>query len=162
VLLEECRHDGGYLCQRPSFHESTKSCVRGTTKALMAYACFPDLWHETSCRNLVDYFLNRGMIYRSDSPGTLIRDEMVLLNFPFLISVSMLELLYAMSKMGYGKHPAMDDLWQRLEERRDGEGLYPVDGYPACLFTPGPKKKPNKWVTLYAYLSLQQRDQTEE
>ena len=42
----------------------------------------------------------------------------------------MLELLYAMSEMGYGKHPAMDELWDRLEGRRDDNGRYPVDWYP--------------------------------
>ena len=158
VLLSDSRHDGGYLCRRPSFGESTKSCVRGTTKALMAYASFPDLWREESCRRVVDYFLNRNMIYRSDSPGTLIRDEVVSLSFPFLIPVSMLELVYAMSTMGYGKHAGMSDLWKRLEARRDSRGFFPVDRYPATLFTPGPKGKPNKWVTLYAYLALQRRE----
>ena len=65
VLLEDVRHDGGYLCQRPSFKASTKSCVRGTVKALMAFAAYPDLWHIEACRRLVDYFLNRNIGIRN-------------------------------------------------------------------------------------------------
>lgn len=160
ILVEDARHDGGYLCIRDSFNERTKSCIRGSVKALMAFTEYRDLWDTPTCRGLIEYFLNRRMIYRTDDPKTLVRGELVQLGFPFLISASMLELLYSMSRMGYGTHPAMHELWRTLEERRDGEGRYPVERYPSCLFTPGPKGEANKWVTLYAYLSLKHREDT--
>ena len=158
VLLDDVRHDGGYLCNRPGSHAGTKSCIRGSVKALMAFAQYPELWEEKSCLDLVQYFLNRNMLYRSDSSGTYVRGEMVSLTFPFVISVSLLELAYAMSVMGYGNHPGMQDVWKLLEQRMDEDGRYPVDWYPPTLFTPGPKGKPNKWVTLYVYLSRKYRN----
>ncbi|MFZ6028327.1 MAG: hypothetical protein ACOYYS_11485 [Chloroflexota bacterium] len=154
VLLEDWRADGGYLCGRPSFNAKTKSCIRGTVKALMAFAELPELWESERCKALVDYFLRRRVLYKSGQPGELIRGEVVATVFPFVISASLLEPLYALGRMGYGHHPALGDAWQRLEARRDGQGRYILDHSPRTLFDAGPGGRPNKWVTLYALLAL--------
>lgn len=158
VLLDDVRHDGGYLCERSSFNAQTKSCIRGSIKALMAYAELPELWHTPQCRQLVDYFLRRRVYHRTDRPDEVIRDELTIIIFPFVISGSLLEPLYALSRMGYGADPALAPAWQQLVSKRDAEGRYPVDGYPPTCFTPGPKGQPNKWTTLYAYLAMKHRE----
>jgi hypothetical protein len=154
VLLNDWRADGGYLCDRPTFHSTTKSCIRGTVKALMAFAELPEYWQSERCLALVDYFLCREVIYKSTQPGELIRGEVVSTRYPFVISVSLLEPLYALSRMGYGDHPALIPAWQYLEARRDEQGRYLLDRSPLSIFQVGPYGQPNKWVTLYAYLAL--------
>jgi len=154
VLLDDWRADGGYLCIRPTFGPKTKSCIRGAHKALMAFAELPELWDTARCKALVDYFLRRQVIYKSRRPGELIRGEVVATIFPFIISASLLEALYALSRMGYAEHPALADAWKQLEAKRDDQGRYLLDRSLKATFNAGPDGQPNKWVTLYAYLAL--------
>lgn len=157
VLVEDVRFDGGYLCDRDSFGPHTKSCIRGSIKALLAFAHYPDLWETERCQQLVDYFLRRRLLYRNNQPGQLVRGEMAELRFPFVISGSLLEPLVALSIMGYGQHEALAPAWELLHNRFDAEGKLVVDWYPPTVFTPGPKGKPNKWTTFYGYLALRRR-----
>ena len=155
VLLNDWRFDGGYLCDRPSFMvKKTKSCIRGSQKALMAFAELPEYWQHERCQALVDYFLRRQVIYKKSHPGEIIRSEVVASVFPFVINASLLESLYALSKMGFSKHPALDPAWQYLEAKRDEQGRYILDHSRQGIFNAGPNGQPNKWVTLYAYQAL--------
>ena len=157
TLVENVRQDGGYLCVRPNFTEKTKSCIRGTLKALMAYAEIPALWKHESCQKTVCYFLNRKVYFKHPELTERIRGGMVAV-FPFVISSSLLEPLYALSKMGYGKHAALQDAWGQLEQRKTSDGKYLLDWHPPAIFIPGKKKEPNEWVTFYALLAKKHRE----
>ena len=158
VLLNDVRFDGGYLCIRRSFKEETKSCIRGSIKALTAFAVLPELWDTPRCQQLVDYFLRRRLFYRMDRPDDIIRErELTSVIFPPVIGGSLLETICALSMMGYGDHPALQPAWERLTEKTDDQGRVVLDGYPPTLFTPGPKGEVNKWTTLYAQLALRAR-----
>jgi hypothetical protein len=157
VLLADERFDGGYLCDRPTFKATTKSCIRGSIKALMAFAVLPELWETARCRQLVDYFLRRRVLYRTRHPETLVRDELVHTSFPFVIAGSLLEPLYALSRMGYGQDERLQSAWDILESKRDDAGRYILDWYKQTIFDPGGKGQPNKWVTLYACLAQKYR-----
>jgi len=154
VLVADDRWDGGYLCERSSFSTQTKSCIRGSIKALAAFAALPELWGSERCQKLVSYFLRRRVYYRMTEPDQIIRDELVGAIFPFVIQGSLLEPLHALSVMGYGRHEALNDAWERLAAKRDESGRYILDWYPPSYFTPGRKDTANKWVTLYAYLAV--------
>jgi rubredoxin len=154
VLLNDTRHDGGYLCDRSTFNAQTKSCIRGSIKALTAFAMLPDLWETPRCKQLVDYFLRRRVFYRMNRPDEVIRGELTSVIFPFVISGSLLESLWALSTMGYGDHPALQPAWEQLAIKTDDQGRVVLDWYPPTLFTPGPKGEVNKWTTLYAQLAL--------
>ncbi len=154
VLLSDWRHDGGYLCDRPGFAPETKSCFRGAVKALAAFAELPELWESERCRALVNYFLGRQVIYKSRRPGVLVREEAAQSAFPFVISASLLEPLYALSRMGYRDHPALQAAWEQLEQKRDAQGRYLLDRSPQKVFDAGPVGQPNKWATFYAYRAL--------
>jgi hypothetical protein len=154
VLVADDRWDGGYLCDRSSFSSKTKSCIRGSTKALTAFAALPELWDSERCQKLVSYFLKRRVFYRMTEPDQVIRNELVGTIFPFVIGGSLLEPLYALSVMGYGQHEALSDAWGRLAAKQDEAGRYILDWYPPSYFTPGKKGQANKWSTLYAYLAL--------
>jgi hypothetical protein len=154
ILISDWRNDGGYMCDRSSFNSETKSCIRGTQKALMAFAELPELWQSERCRALVDYYLRRNVIYKSNQPGELIRGEVTATVFPFVINASLLESLYPLSKMGYGKHPALHAAWEFLETKHDDQNRYLLDHSRQTIFNAGPNGQPNKWVTFYAYLAL--------
>jgi hypothetical protein len=98
------------------------------------------------------------VIFKSNRPGELIRGEMVATVFPFVINASLLEPLYALSCMGLGKHPALNDAWQYLKAKRNHQGRYILDHSRQSIFNAGPNGQPNKWVTLYAWLALQQQE----
>jgi hypothetical protein len=158
VLLNDKRFDGGYLCIRRTFNEKTKSCIRGSIKALTAFEVLPDLWGTPRCKQLVDYFLRRRLFYRMDRPDEIIRErELTSVIYPPVIGGSLLETLGALSTMGYGNHPATQPAWERLVQKTDDQGRVILDGYPPTLFTAGPKGEVNKWTTLYAQLALQAR-----
>lgn len=153
ALLEDWRPDGGYLCDRPSFNPKTRSCIRGAVKALAAFAELPEHWQSDRCLALVDYFLRRHVIYKSRRPGEIIREEVVSLSYPFVINASLLEPLLALSRMGYGDHPALGDAWAILDSKKDGEGRYIMDRTWNTVFKAGANGQPNKWVTFYSYLA---------
>ena len=157
VLLNDRRFDNGYLCERLSFDEKTKSCIRGSVKALMAFSELPEYWQHDRCIALVNYFLDRQVIYKKGKPGELIRGEVVSADFPFTWTATLLKTLYALSRMGYGNHPALKDAWQHLESKRDAEGHFRLDRSRLGIFNAGPNGQPNKWVTLYACLALSAR-----
>jgi hypothetical protein len=69
TLESDIRLDGGYLCRRSSFKAKTKSCIRGTLKALMAYAEIPSLWNRPGCCRTAEYFLGRRIFFRKDRPS---------------------------------------------------------------------------------------------
>ena len=154
VLVNDGRTDGGFLCDRPSFTVKTKSCIRGTLKALTAFAELPELWGSERCKALVDYFLRRQVIFKNGRPGELIRDEVATTIFPFVINASLLESLLALSRMGYGNHPALQPAWQALNTKRDAQGRYVLDRSLNSIFNAGPNGQANKWTTLYAYRAL--------
>jgi hypothetical protein len=154
TLLADEQSDNGYLCRRPAFNDQTKSCIRGSTKALMAFAALPAYWDHPRCQALVDYFLRRRIFYRSGGSTEVIRRELVSTIFPFVISGSLLEPLYALSRMGYANHPALEPAWQALLEKTDAEGRVCLDWHPPSPFVPGKKGEANKWTTLYAAMAL--------
>jgi hypothetical protein len=160
VLLADERFDGGYLCDRPTFKATTKSCIRGSIKALMAFAVLPELWETARCRQLVDYFLRRRVLYRTTRPEEIIRSELVQTRFPFMIGGSLLEPLYALSRMGYGQDERLQPAWDILESKQDQTERYILDWHPSTLFKPGDKGQPNKWTTLYVSLAYKYREQS--
>ncbi len=162
LMLAAARPDGGYLCD---WHEGkykrrvVKSCIRGSTKVLLGFAMLPELWDSTRCRELVDYFLKRRVCFRMDQPDDAVNWEVTSTLFPTTWRASLVELLYALSVMGYGRHPAVDAAWAQLETKHDGQGRYRLDWTPTnSYFKPGRRGEPNKWVTLYAYLALKHRE----
>ena len=119
----------------------------------MAFAALPELRETGRCQQLVDYFLRRRILFRTDRPDEVIRSELMRIGFPFMINGSLLEPLYALSRMGYGQDERMQAAWVMLESKQDQTGRYILDWCPQGYFKPGPKGQTNKWATLYAYLA---------
>lgn len=157
LMLETERQDGGYLCD---LHEGkyktreVKSCVRGSTKAILAFAELPEYWQHPRCLQLVDYFLKREVLWSSNNPQSFVSKDFGILNFPITWGSSLWEPIYALSKMGYGSHPKMQRAWEHLDSRKDEIGRVPLDFTPAqAPWKVGKRGEPNPWLTLYVQLA---------
>jgi hypothetical protein len=153
LLIHTSREDGGYLCD---WHEgkyktrSVKSCIRGSVKALLAFSEFPACWDHPRCRQLVDYFLRRGGIFQSTHPGIPVNQDMLSLSFPITWRANAWEVLYALSKMGYGRDERLQAAWTLLENKADPAGRYPLDWTPTqCPWKVGERGEASKWITFY-------------
>lgn len=162
LLVANDRFDGGFLCDALEGKHGlspTKSCIRGSVKALAAYAEFPELWASPRCKALVDYFLKRHGVFRSTKATSNRRQKPILpelaeTRFPFVWRATVLEILYALSRMGHGRHPALDECWALLESHRDGQGRYILSREErGSYFVPNKQGDPCKWITLYALLA---------
>jgi hypothetical protein len=157
LIASSIRHDNGYLCD---LHEGkkkkgkpVKSCFRGTIKVLFGLAEFPSTWEKTSVKALVEYFLNRDILFQRSKPNDLVVKNAGALVFPFTYRSSMLESLYPLVKMGYGKHPKFQRAWELFDFKKLSNGKFPLDWNPVNKYLkPGNKGEENKWITFYAYL----------
>jgi len=166
LMLTTERPDNGYLCET---HEGkrkkrpVKSCIRGSLKALRAFAELPEYWQHPRCLGLVDHFLERDGIFRRDDMQTPVKHELEMNLFPFTWRSSLLEVLLALSKMGYGNDERLTRAWTILEERRDEEGRYILDWTPhQCPWKVGKRGEANMWVTFYALLAKKYRESVGE
>jgi hypothetical protein len=157
LLLNTSRPDGGYLCD---MHEGkyktrpTKSCIRGSVKALLAFSLLPEYWKHEGCLELVEYFLRRGGIYKSTNQSLLVNKDMERNSFPITWRANVFEVLYSMGKIGYGDDERLEKAWKHMDSRRDGVGRYCLDWTPSqSPWKVGKRGEPNKWVTLYSYLA---------
>lgn len=158
LLLTAERPDGGYLCD---LHEgkyktrATKSCIRGSAKALLAFSELREYWDHPRCQALVEYFLKREVLFRTSDLDQAINHDVTRTHFPITWRAGLTEMLYALSKMGYGANAELNRAWEILESKRDDEGKYCLDWTPKqALLKPGKRGQANKWVTFYALLSL--------
>jgi hypothetical protein len=157
LMLRTVRVDGGYLCD---MHEGkyktreTRSCIRGCVKALMAFAEMPEYWDHPRSLALVDYFRVREGIFKSRDLTKPINKDVNTTRFPIAWRASITDILYALSRMGYGREVWLARAWDALEQKKDPHGRYILDWAPAqAPLKPGPRSEANKWVTLYALLA---------
>ncbi|MGA2502677.1 MAG: hypothetical protein ABSG01_01140 [Anaerolineales bacterium] len=162
LINQTCRRDGGYLCD---IHEgktrtnSVKSCFRGSVKALVAFSEFPNYWDEPRCKQLLNYFLGRGGIFQSDHPGIPVNRDVENLSFPITWRANSFEVLYALSKMGYGKDERLRAAWTALERHADPADRYRLDWTPTqCPWVVGRRGDVNKWITFYVEAARKYRE----
>ncbi len=154
LLNQTIRKDGGFLCD---IHEkrnrtgSVKSCYRGSVKVLLAFSEFPDSWDQPRCKQLVDYFLGRGGIFQSKHPGIPVNRDVQIQSFPITWRANLYEVLYALSRMGYGSDERLQAAWKILEGQADSSGRYRLDWTPTqSPWLAGKRGEENKWITFYA------------
>jgi hypothetical protein len=157
LAFSSIRQDNGYLCD---IHEGkkhkgkpVKSCYRGSQKVLFGLAKYPSAWSHPTVKKLVDYFLNRQVLFKTTNPDELVVKNAGALVFPFTYREGLIDVLYPLVKMGYANHLKMQKAWELLESKRTPDGKFPLDWTPANKYlNPGKIGEPNKWTTFYAYL----------
>ncbi len=161
LLKTMIREDQGYLCDPHEGKRKTrlvKSCYRGSAKNLFALSELPQLWAESYAKRLINYFLDRNVLYKTKKPTEFVTKETGKTIFPFSYRAGLLETLYALAKMGYGEDPRVQNAWTILKNHRTSTGRYILDWTPGRTtnryFYPGKRQTENKCVTFYAYLCL--------
>jgi hypothetical protein len=162
LMLGAERPDGGYLCdlhEGKRVRRATKSCFRGSAKALMAFAVLPEYDEHPRCKSVADYFLGRECLYRKDDRHKALNHDVMRLVFPFTWRAGMLDILLGLSALGYGRRVETRRAWQALAKKRDEQGRYVLDWTPSqALLKVGKRGAPCKWTTFYALLALKMRD----
>jgi hypothetical protein len=72
--------------------------------------------------------------------------------FPVFYITDLLQLVEALARLGYGRDPRLQNAIALIRQKADGEGRWPLEyDYTGKTWVDfGPKKQPNKWVTLRA------------
>ena len=162
LLATRERPDGGLLCDGQEGRHAdrpSKSCIRGSVKGLVVFAEFPELWKTPRCKALVHYFLKRHGVFKSSKSISKraqkpILPELAQARFPFVWRATVLEILWALSKMGYGNESALDECWALLDSHRDSRGRYILSREErGSHFVPTKQGEPCKWITLYAMVA---------
>ncbi|HEX3044185.1 MAG TPA: hypothetical protein VHY08_05480 [Bacillota bacterium] len=161
LILETERFDGGYLCDLHEGKKKTKpvkSCIRGAVKVLLAFSLLPEYWEHKRCRSLIDYFLRRDGIFHSKDQERFVNDDMNRSSFPITWRANTWEVLYALSKMGYGDDERLARAWTQVETKVDTQGRYILDWTSTeSPWKVGKRGEANQWITLYILLAKKYR-----
>jgi len=163
LMKKSIRYDNGYLCDT---HEGkrkrrpVKSCVRGSAKVLYSLGELPELWDESFSKKIVEYFLNRNILYQTTNPETYVRKDAGLTMFPFYWGFGLIDVLLPLAKMGYGHDPRMESAWNVLAWHKTEEGKYILDSNWKSKYWKFEKRGlVSKWITFYAYLCLKYKEE---
>ena len=151
LMLNTDRPDGGTLCDMHTERsKKSKSCIRGSVKALIGFSEIPEVYNHTRVIRLTEYFLGRGGIYRQSDPEAFVNRDMTMLSFPITWGANSWEILFALSRMGYGNDPRLNRAWEYLRSRRLPNGRMSLDWTaPQSPFKVGKRGMENKWITYY-------------
>lgn len=133
-----------------------KSCIRITASYLLLAAELKRMniiLPQNSA--LVDYFINRNVVYRHDDNTKYVVDVMAGTFYPLdPVKIGLQNLLYGLAVLGAGNTPGYIKAKDILESKKDDEGRYILDKtLSKPYFKIGKPGRPNKWITLYALLA---------
>ena len=150
--------DGARLCRQYDKHfvlkeNSSSTCHRANTKALLLYAALPPERHRSSgAQKLAGYFLDRQVIGGLDEKEFQRHTTNL---FPQEIwETPLFMVLHALAILGYGGLPETTSAWTLLETKKDNQGRYILEKVNSKPLLIGSKKgQPSKWVTFYTLLA---------
>lgn len=155
------KSDGGFGCISKSKKINDpklphKSCIRITASYLLLAAELKKIdviLPQNS--QLVDYFIDRNVVYRHDDNTRFVVNEMAGTFYPLdPIKIGLQSSLYALAILGAGDRAGYIKARKILESKRDDEGRYLLDkSLSKPYFKIGKIGRPNKWITLYALLA---------
>ncbi|MCL2014026.1 MAG: hypothetical protein FWG69_03450 [Oscillospiraceae bacterium] len=164
--------DGGFICERvrKKIGYIPKSCYKANIYALFCaaecrktFVCFPGE------EELIDYFFGRNIFYRRDESHALIMDGRpgwrIIDTFnPFEpMRVGIHHVVETFCALGYGNDDRLTEAWNILNEKKDPDGKYILNGTLTKSYLPKERVgKPSKWVTFYALLAQKERSKIHE
>lgn len=155
------KSDGGFGCISKSKKINDpklphKSCIRITASYLLLAAELKKIDVALPQNSaLVDYFINRNVIYRHDDNTRFVVKEMGGTFYPLdPVKIGLQNLLYGLAVLDAANKPGYTEARNILESKKDDEGRYILDkALSKPYFKIGKPGKPNKWITLYALLA---------
>jgi hypothetical protein len=163
VFLQKSRFDGGYLCKwQKGNHlgQTPKSCYTAAVNALRVFSHLPTEYRETETfHRLLAYFTSRKMLYSKTDPQKMIASTISMYNgcgYSHLFVIA-----DAMSRMGLGSIPEMEEVWSTLRAKQNANCRIPLEA------TDGKETIPmlrvgisNKHLTLKYQICLKQLKRT--
>jgi len=170
LLLRTARPDFGYLCdmhEKPALGVSgkplkrPKSCFRGSAKVLFAFSYFPEIRTDPRLNALCEYFLFREGVFSNSDPARYVVRDVIEPSFPFTWRADVVQVLYALARLGCGGDPRLERSWHTLGTLRDDDGFITLSWSPTqSPWKPGKRGKPSDWVTLYADIAEQRAERS--
>lgn len=141
-------------------------CAWGAVKVMMAFGRLPGERRTPLIKNAIktgiDFFFGKDPVtadypcgYASKPSGNWWK-----FGFPVFYVTDILQIAEALVALGYGKDPRLDNTIRYIRDKQDSRGRWPLEyDYTGKTWENfGPKKQPNKWVTLRALRVLQAAD----
>lgn len=160
-------YDGGFICKRLlNKKPERKSCYKRSLAALLLYAeCKRKNFIINNTEQIIQYFTKRDVFYTSDKTNLIVNERSGWRSIDNFFPVEPLRIglpliVAALSILGAGNHPALQQAWDFLSEKTDENGKLVLEGTltkQPCNF--GKVGQPNKWVSFYALLAEKYKDQ---
>jgi hypothetical protein len=137
-------------------------CAWGAAKVMQAFARLPNDRRtpqiETAIQHGIDFLFSVDPASAeyptgfSDKPS----GNWWKFGFPIFYVTDLLQIVEALTGLGYGQDLRLQHAWQVVLEKQDDWGRWPLEyGYSGKTWVDfGPKKQANKWVTLRALRAL--------
>jgi len=133
-------------------------CAWGATKVMLAFSRLPGAKRtpliDRAIKAGVDFFFSRDPA-NADYPSgysTKPSGNWCKFGFPVFYVTDILQIAEALVGLGYGGDPRLANTLKLISEKQDSQGRWLLEyDYTGKTWTDsGPKKQPNKWVTLRA------------
>ncbi len=140
-----------------------KPCAWGAVKVMLAFGRFP----PQRCTPLIERAIRQGVYFMLgvDPAGagypcgyaTKPSGNWWKFGFPVFYVTDILQIVEALVALGYGSDPRLANALELVRQKRDVQGRWALEyDYTGKTWVDfGPKKQPNKWVTLRAMRVLQ-------
>jgi hypothetical protein len=133
-----------------------KSCGWGAAKVMLAFSRLP----EEKRTSFVNKAIKTGAEFlfstdpaKAEYPSAIkLSENWWKFGFPIFYITDILQLTESLVRLGYGKDPRLANALQLIRDKQDSQGRWLMEyDYTGKTWVDfGPKKQPNKWVTLRA------------
>ncbi len=138
------------------------SCAWGGTKVMLAFSKIPEEMKtpliKRAIQKGVDFLFSTDPAEAGYPNGWNLKPSgnWWKFGFPVFYVSDILQIAEVLVSLGYGRDPRLANTIQLITEKQDPDGKWPLEyGYSEKTWIDfGPKKEPNKWVTIRAYQVL--------
>jgi hypothetical protein len=133
-------------------------CAWGAAKVMLAFGLLPVEWRtpliQRAIQPGVDLLLSVDPVTAAYPSGYTAKPSgnWWKFGFPVFYVTDLLQIVEALVGLGYGSDPRLANALQFIREKQDNDGRWPLEyEYTGKTWVDfGPKKQPNRWVTLRA------------
>lgn len=144
-------------------------CAWGATKVMLAFSCLPDRRRTPLISKAIErgvdflFSVDPASAFYPSGYATKPSTNWWKFGFPLFYVTDILQVVEVLVRLGYGRDPRLKSALDLIRSKQDHQGKWTLE-YDYCGKTWvdfGPKKVPNKWVTLRALRALKMADYQE-